>query len=210
MGLKKFFNSLGLHASCNEGRCHLFAIVHYTPQPIALSQFSPVSLFLKKLILCLMALGVASDNVRIWLEAKLENPWCGTHVAYLLNKDVLALIINQWATLDTTLKLRLLSCLISVKPHALRPMIDEVQQIIALTPEDGDGWVQTLGQIVSTALRPDAPEFNLSSLLTNPLTSPLLDTIKQQRAYGAFKPGKRGFLENRKRTFPKNSIFCLQ
>lgn len=130
-----------------------------------------------------MSLGIASDNVRIWLESKLEKSWGGANVAYLLTKDVLALIVDQWGTLDTTLKLRLLSALMSVKPIQLRNMQDEIQKMTALTSEDGDGWVQILGNLISTVLRPDNPEFNLGSLKTHTLTAPLLQKLQEQRTF---------------------------
>lgn len=129
----------------------------------------------------LMSLGIASDNVRIWLESKLEKPWGGPNVAYLLTKDVLALIVDQWGTLDTTLKLRLLCALMSVKPIQLRNMQDEIQKMIALTCEDGDGWVQILGNLISTVLRPDSPEFNFGPLKTHTLTAPLIQKLQEQR-----------------------------
>lgn len=130
-----------------------------------------------------MSLGFAGDNVRIWLESKLEKPWSGTNVAYLFTKDVLALIADQYGTLDTTLKLRLLSSLMAVKSAQLRTMQDEVQKIIALTVEDGDGWVQILGNLITTVLRPDNPEFNFAPLKTHTLTAPLLQKIQEQRTH---------------------------
>ena len=128
-----------------------------------------------------MSLGIASDNVRIWLESKLENPWNGANVAYLLTKDVLALIVDQWGTLDTTLKLRLLSALMSAKSAQLRNMQDEIQRLVASTADDGDGWVQSMGQIVSTALRPENPEFNLAALRSHLLTAPVVQKLQEQR-----------------------------
>jgi hypothetical protein len=126
-----------------------------------------------------MSIAIASDNVRIWLHAKLENPWCGSHVAYHLTNDVLGLVVHQWSTLDTTLKLRLLMSLMSVKTAQLRSIQAEIQQIILLTAEDGDGWVKSIGQIVSSALSPDNPHFQVSALGSNPETETLLQSLQK-------------------------------
>jgi hypothetical protein len=86
--------------------------------------------------------------------------------------------VNQWSTLDTTLKLRLLLALLAVKPAQMAAIQMETQQIVALTAEDSDGWVQTIGQIVSSSLVPENPHFNLSGFESNPETSSLLESIR--------------------------------
>lgn len=125
-----------------------------------------------------MSIGVASDNVRIWLHSVLERPWCGSHVAYSLNNDVLRLVVEQWSSLDTTIKLRLLTTLLSIKPAQLRNTQDGLQKVTALAAEDNDGWVQCIGQLMTTAISPDYPHFNFSALEKNPETSSMLETIK--------------------------------
>lgn len=125
-----------------------------------------------------MSIGVVSDNVRIWLHSVLEKPWCGSHVAYSLNNDVLRLIVEQWSTLDTTIKLRLLTTLLSIKPAQLRNTQEALQKVTALAADDNDGWVQSIGQLMSTAVSPDYPHFNFSALEKNPETSSVLETVK--------------------------------
>lgn len=126
-----------------------------------------------------MSASVVADNVRIWLHTKLERPWNGSHVAYHLTNDVLALVVDQWISLDTTVKLRLLAALLAIKPAQLRSILTQTQQIIALTAEDSDGWVQTVGQIISSALVPENAHFDLSALESNPETSTVIQNLQK-------------------------------
>ena len=127
-----------------------------------------------------MSLGVTGDNVRIWLHSKLEKSWHGSHIAYALTKDVLQHIVEQWSDLDTTLKLRLLTALMSVKSSQLRTIQDGIAELISLTTEDADGWVKTMGEMLSTVLTPTTPHINLPALLSAPGASSLISSLQSQ------------------------------
>lgn len=125
-----------------------------------------------------MSTGPATDNIGLWLHTNLERPWRGSHVAYSLKSDVLRHVVEQWSTLDSPAKLRLLTALLSIKPANLRTNQAELLNVTTLAGEDSDGWVQSMGQLISTALNPDFPHFNFPALEKNHDTATMLESIR--------------------------------
>ena len=83
----------------------------------------------------------ATRDVVRWLHEKLDDPWGGDNVAPLLTAEQLREIAQRFATLDATVKAKVLVAVLHLRKKKLVELHDELTHVWKAAAVDDDPWV---------------------------------------------------------------------
>jgi hypothetical protein len=89
-------------------------------------------------------------DIEAWLGAKLEDPWASEKISSFLTNEILQHAKGKFATMDTSIKLRLLHSFISLRKKSFKDMEQDIYELLNLGAKDEDEWVR----MISTMLMP--------------------------------------------------------
>ena len=89
-------------------------------------------------------------DIEAWLGAKLEDPWASEKISSFLTNEILQHAKGKFASMETSIKLRLLHSFISLRKKSFKDMEQDIYDLLNLGAKDEDEWVR----MISTMLMP--------------------------------------------------------
>lgn len=96
------------------------------------------------------ALAPEHRDIEAWLGAKLEDPWASEKISSFLTPEILQHAKAKFSSMDSSIKLKLLPCFISLRKKAFKDMEPEILSIIQLGTQDEDEWVKIISNMLQT------------------------------------------------------------
>jgi len=123
----------------------------------------------------------ANRDLRVWLSSKLEESWSSTNIN--LNEELLEKLLenDQFSSLDTPIKLKVLFALLTSKRNVVVEHWDKVQRLLDLAQLDPVDWVKVTSGLLAPV---NAGILAVEDLHHNPVFATVFEAIKTHLAHG--------------------------